>query len=127
MKTEGLQVIIVTIMIPNHKRVEDETIQILYELFTLFTLANPNFLKDVENDQFGQLPKIVILFNNFEIEMDKPEDSDGMTQEAWFNEIRDTIRELIAFKIVKNISENKFKFNAAYQRYNDEVDQDLVE
>lgn len=115
MKTEGIQVIIVTIMIPNHKRVEDETIQILYELFTLLTLSNPQFLKDVENNQFvGQLPKIIVLFNNFELDRDLPEDSDGHTQETWFNDIRDTIREYIAFKIVKNISENNFKFSASY-------------
>jgi hypothetical protein len=79
------------------------------------TLANPQLLKNVENDEFeGQLPKIIVLFNNFELDKEKPEDSDGTTQETWFNDIRDTIREYLAFKIVKNISENKFKFSASY-------------
>ena len=61
----GVAAIIVPIMVPNHKRVDSMTIDVIFEILLAFNLVNPQFLKKAEKGEVA--PKIIIVLNNFSL------------------------------------------------------------
>ena len=74
---EGISAIIVPIMVPKSKRVEDNSIQMIFEMMMAFSLI------DVDLDSTKTRPKVIIILNNFSTETAKDDssDSDDLTGE----------------------------------------------
>ena len=64
-------------MVPKSKRVEDNSIQMIFEMMMAFSLI------DVDLDSTKTRPKVIIILNNFSTEKAKDDssDSDDLTGE----------------------------------------------
>ena len=64
-------------MVPKSKRVEDNSIQMIFEMMMAFSLI------DVDLDSTKTRPKVIIILNNFSTETAKDDssDSDDLTGE----------------------------------------------
>ena len=56
-KQDGLAAILCPTMISVHRRIGDQTIDLMYELFMFLTICYPDFL---ENNQI--IPTIIVIF-----------------------------------------------------------------
>ena len=114
----GVAAIIVPIMVPNHKRVDSMTIDVIFEILLAFNLVNPQFLKKAEKGEVA--PKIIIVLNNFSLvekskkskeekevmSSDTSDEPSSQPQKVWFKEIQQTIRSHLAHKICEYILYN---------------------
>ena len=65
----GIAAIIVPIMIPKSKRVEEQTIRFLYELLLALSIVHPDF------GWCAEKPKIIIVFNDLSNDEDSSDDN----------------------------------------------------
>ena len=109
LQTDGFGCIILPIMVPKHKRIEEQTIQMLFEVLFLMNIANKRFLDSIikNMNEGGTLPKVptfVIVFNNLDkyaTEIDS--ESSDESPINWFEDIKNTMREFLARKIEEYI------------------------
>jgi len=85
-------------MIPQSKRMEDSSIQMIFEMMMAFSLID----LDMKEDRVR--PNIIIVLNNFSTDNNEVENSDGHdkdepTGEYWLNSTQNAIWKFLAFKI----------------------------
>ena len=84
-------------MLGPSKRVENATIDILYQLMCSFSMIHPGF--ETEN---RVLPKIFIVLNNFYLNPDQDDNENSLSNNQ-FNVYIDAIRKQLAHRILNTM------------------------